>query len=64
MLLGLEVELWKLLLALVLVPLAAVALLNLAFRRRGGVGMAWGGVTFVLMAALVAVLVILDKVRL
>ncbi|WP_202840934.1 hypothetical protein [Luteimonas saliphila] len=64
MLLGLEVELWKLLLALVLVPLAAIALLNLALRRRGGVAMVWGGVIFVLMAALVAVLVILDKVRL
>jgi len=63
MLLGLEVELWTLLLVLVLVPLAAVALLNLALRRRGGVAMAWGGVIFVLMAALAAVLVILDKVR-
>jgi hypothetical protein len=61
---GLDVQLWKILLALVLVPLATVGLLNLALRRRGGVGMAWGGVLFVLMAALVAVLLILDKVRL
>ena len=61
---GLDVQLWKILLALVLVPLATVGLLNLALRRRGGVGMAWGGVLLVLMAALVAVLLILDKVRL
>ena len=64
MLLGLDTDLWKILLALLLLPLATVGLLNLALRRRGGVGLAWGGVLFVAMAALVAVLLILDKVRL
>lgn len=43
MLLGLDTDLWKILLALLLVPLATVGLLNLALRRRGGVGLAWAG---------------------
>lgn len=64
MLLGLDVALWKMLLLLVLVPVVSVVLLNLVFRRRGGIGVGWGGVIFVLMAAVMAVLVILDKVRL
>lgn len=64
MLLGLDTELWKILLALVVLPLATVGLLNILLPRRGGVGLAWGGVIFVLMAAVVAVLLILEKVRL
>jgi len=64
MLLGLDTGLWKILLALVVVPLATVGLLNILLRRRGGVGLAWGGVLFVLLAAVVAVLLILEKVRL
>jgi hypothetical protein len=64
MLLGLDVALWKMLLLLVLVPVVSVVLLNLVFRKRGGIGVGWGGVIFVLMAAVVTVLVILDKVRL
>jgi hypothetical protein len=64
MLLGLDTGPWKILLALLVVPLATVGLLNILLRRRGGVGLAWGGVIFVLMAAVVAVLLILEKVRL
>lgn len=64
MLLGLHTGLWKILLALVVVPLATVGLLNILLRRRGGVGLVWGGVLFVLLAAVVAVLLILEKVRL
>jgi hypothetical protein len=64
MLLGLDLALWKMLLLLVLVPVVSVVLLNLVFRKRGGIGVGWGGVIFVLMAAVVTVLVILDKVRL
>lgn len=64
MLLGLDIELWKILLALVVVPLVTVGLLNVLLRRRGGVGLVWGGVIFVLMAAGVAVLLILEKLRL
>ena len=64
MLLGLDASIWKMLLVLLLGPLLAVALLNLLLRRRGGVGPAWGGVLVLLLAGLMAVLVILDKVRL
>ena len=64
MLLGLDASIWKMLVVVLLGPLLAVALLNLLLRRRGGVGPAWGGVLVLLLAGLMAVLVILDKVRL
>ena len=63
MLLGIEVDIWTVLLALLVVPLAVVGLLNLLLRRRGGVGLNWGGVLIVMMAAVVAVVVILQKVQ-
>ena len=63
MLLGVELEIWTILVALLVVPLAVVGLLNLLLRRRGGVGLNWGGVLFVMMAAVVAVIVILQKVQ-
>ena len=63
MLLGVELEIWTILVALLVVPLAVVGLLNLLLRRRGGVGLNWGGVLIVMMAAVVAVIVILQKVR-
>lgn len=64
MLLGLEIEIWRVLLLLILVPTASVAILNVLFRKRGGIGAGWGGTIFVLMAAVVAVVSIFDKVRL
>ena len=63
MLLGIELDIWTVLLALLVVPLAVVGLLNLMLRRRGGVGLNWGGVLIVMMAAVVAVIVILQKVQ-
>mgnify|MGYP003539407165 CR=1 FL=1 len=63
MLLGVELDIWRALVALLVVPLAVVGLLNLLLRRRGGVGLTWGGVLFVMMAAVVAVIVILQKVQ-
>jgi len=63
MLLGIEVDIWTVLLALLVVPLAVVGLLNFLLRRRGGVGLNWGGVLIVMMAAVVAVVVILQKVQ-
>lgn len=64
MLLGLDASIWKMLLLVLLCPVLTVALLNVLLRRRGGVGPAWGGVLVVLLAGVVAVLVIFDKVRL
>ena len=64
MLLGLDASIWKMLLLVLLCPVLAVALLNLVLRRRGGIGAGWGGVLVVLLAGLMSVLIILDKVRL
>lgn len=64
MLLGLDPSIWKMLLVVLLLPIVAVCLLNLIFRRRGGIGVGWGGVLTVMLAGLMALLVILDKVRL
>jgi len=43
------------LLVLIVLPLAAIGLLNWIYRKRGGVGQGWGG------ALLVSLLVILRK---
>ena len=64
MLLGLDASVWKLLLVVLLVPIIAVWLLNLIFRTRGGIDAGWGGVLVVILAGLMALLVIFDKVRL
>ncbi|MCD9007101.1 hypothetical protein LDO31_12820 [Luteimonas sp. XNQY3] len=64
MLLGLDAQIWKLILVLMVFPLLAVGLLNLIFRKRGGIEKHWGGVLFVLLAGIVAVLIVFDKVRL
>ena len=64
MLLGLDASIWNLLLVILLFPVLAVALLNVILRKRGGIGAGWGGALVVLLAGLVAVLVIFDKVKL
>ena len=64
MLLGLDASVWKLLLVVLLVPIIAVWLLNLIFRKRCGIDAGWGGVLVVILAGLMALLVIFDKVRL
>lgn len=64
MLLGLDVSIWKMLLVVLVFPVLTVGLLNLIFRKRGGISPGWGGVMVVALAGVVGVLVILDKVRL
>ena len=64
MLLGLDASIWNLLLVILLFPVLAVALLNVILRKRGGIGAGWGGALVVLLAGLMALLVIFDKVRL
>ena len=64
MLLGLDASIWNLLLVILLFPVLAVALLNVILRKRGGIGAGWGGVLVVLLAGLMALLVIFDKVKL
>ncbi|MQU09650.1 hypothetical protein [Pseudomonas helleri] len=54
---------WRLILVLLALPVLAVGLLNVAFRKRGGIGKGWGGVVFVGLAGLVALLAILEKIR-
>ena len=41
-----------------------MALLNVILRKRGGIGVGWGGALVVLLAGLMALLVIFDKVKL
>ena len=64
MLLGLDASIWNLLLVILLFPVLAVALLNVILRKRGGIGVGWGGALVVLLAGLMALLVIFDKVKL
>lgn len=64
MLLGIDVAVWRTLLVVLVFPVLAVGLLNWIFRKRGGIGLGWGGTLAVLLAGLMAVLLILDKVRL
>lgn len=64
MLLGLDASIWKMLLVVLVAPMLAVGLLHLLLRRRGGIGAAWGGVLVLLLAGVMALLIILDKVRL
>ena len=64
MLLGLDASIWNLLLVILLFPVLAVALLNVILRKRGGIGAGWGGALVVVLAGLMALLVIFDKVRL
>ncbi|MBP7466476.1 MAG: hypothetical protein KBG99_02325 [Pseudoxanthomonas sp.] len=64
MLLGLDASIWNLLLVILLFPVLAVALLNVILRKRGGIGAGWGGALVVLLAGLMALLVIFDKVKL
>ena len=64
MLLGVDAEVWKMLLVVLLCPVLAVGLLNVLLRKRGGIGPGWAGVMVVLLAGVVAVLIILDKVSL
>ena len=64
MLLGLDAPIWNLLLVILLFPVLAVALLNVILRKRGGIGAGWGGALVALLAGLMALLVIFDKVKL
>ena len=64
MLLGLDASIWNLLLVILLFPVLAVALLNVILRKRGGIGVGGGGALVVLLAGLMALLVIFDKVKL
>ena len=64
MLLGLDASIWNLLLVILLFPVLAVALLNVILRKRGGIGAGRGGALVVLLAGLMALLVIFDKVKL
>ena len=64
MLLGVDAEVWKMLLVVLLCPVLAVGLLNVLLRKHGGIGAGWGGVLVVLLAGVMAVLVIFDQVRL
>ena len=64
MLLGLDASIWNLLLVILLFPVLAVALLNVILRKRGGIGAGWGRALVVLLAGLMALLVIFDKVKL
>lgn len=63
MLLGLDVTIWKIMLVLMLVPTLSVAILNVIFRKRGGIGVGWGVVIFVAMAGIVALVIILARLR-
>ena len=64
MLLGLDASIWNLLLVILLFPVLAVELLNVILRKRGGIGAGWGGALVVVLAGLMALLVIFDKVKL
>ena len=64
MLLGLDASIWNLLLVILLFPVLAVALLNVILRKRGGIGAGWVGALVVVLAGLMALLVIFDKVKL
>ena len=64
MLLGLDASIWNLLLVILLFPVLAVALLNVILRKRGGIGAGWWGALVVVLAGLMALLVIFDKVKL
>lgn len=63
MLLGLDINIWTTLLVVLLCPVLAVGLLNVLLRKRGGIGAGWGGVLVVLLAGVMAVLIILGKIR-
>ena len=53
---------WTLLLVLIVLPIAAIGLLNWCYRKRGGVSSSWGGALMVSLCLLVGLLVILKKV--
>ncbi len=62
--LGTGITVWKVLLVVLVLPVVVVGLLNLLLRKRGGLGAGWGGVLMALLAGVMAVLIILDKIRL
>ncbi|KAF1727977.1 hypothetical protein [Pseudoxanthomonas mexicana] len=62
MLTGLDASIWMMLLVTLLLPITAIVLLKVVFRKRGGIGTGWGGILVVMFAGLMAVVVILDKV--
>jgi len=64
MLLGLDAAIWKAMLVILVCPVIVVGSLNVVLRRRGGIGAGWGGVLVVLLAGVVSLLIILDKIRL
>ena len=62
--LGTGITVWKVLLVVLVLPVVVVGLLNLLLRKRGGLGAGWGGGLMALLAGVMAVLIILDKIRL
>lgn len=53
---------WMLALILIVAPVAVVGLLKLVSRKRGG-SSGWGGMLFIGLCWLIAMLAILDRVR-
>ncbi|MBS0431849.1 MAG: hypothetical protein JSS21_05540 [Proteobacteria bacterium] len=64
MLFDVDGKVWITLLIVLGCPVLVVALLNVLLRNRGGISPGWGGVLVVLLAGVMAVLLILDKIRL
>lgn len=53
---------WTLLLVLIVFPVAAIALLNWIYRKRGGVDQGWGGVLLVGLCLITGLVIILKRV--
>ena len=64
MLPGVDTKLLVTLFIVLVCPVLAVGLLNLFLRKRGGIGPGWGGMLVAVLAGLMAVLLILDKISL
>ncbi|MDI9271828.1 hypothetical protein [Stenotrophomonas sp. PFBMAA-4] len=60
---GEKTELWMVLLFVLLVPMLLVVALNLALKKRGGLGRGWGAAIVLIFAGLTALLMILERVR-
>ena len=63
MLLGVDAEVWKILLVVLVCLVLAVGLLNVLLRNRGGVSPGWGAALVLLLAGVMAVLLIFEMVR-
>ena len=56
-------KVWITLLIVLVCPVLVVGLLNLVLHKRGGITPGWGGVLVVLLAGMMALLLILDTIR-